>query len=529
MDDLLFMRAKSLFKSIGILWLGVLGAALSSNGLSATYYIDQSAGNDSNNGTSASTPWKNCPGMSAYAGSGTLRPGDTVYFDRGDTWLVTGGQGLYLTGGVTYIGNSWGSGTKARIRANADLDAGVVRFRDHATVATVFEGFEIDANGKVTTGVDINHAYWQLMNGATKRLKDCEVHHTWSRVASSQYKYGVIVSNFGGTAGYCENVEIINCVVHDTSRDAICLYPGDVNKDCRIRNILVRGCESFNTGQDPDYGAGAGIITKGFVQDVIIENNFMHDTKGAGYFVNGNETKHYPGVGPTNIHFRFNIVTCNSGHGAIRIYDGASGKDPKDLKIYGNLVYNSPSSGGVYIGGDLGNTLRVLMYNNTFYNSPVSLNANSATFEVFEFKNNIVYHPGGTPLLDAQRKITAHSNNIYYRSSGTLVSAGGTSYDASSLGNYESTALAGNPLLKGTTTFPTGFTGVFGSTLVPNNDSMSLQSASPGIDNGVALVAGFNGSVNSVGRPAGARWDIGAYEFGSGAQKPAPPTNLRVE
>ena len=165
--------------------------------------------------------------MSSYSGSRTLKAGDVVYFDRGDTWLVTGTQGIYLTGGVTYIGNAWGNGSgKATIRANADLDAGVVRFRDHPTIPTVFEGFNVDANSKVTTGVDINHAFWQLMNGAMKRVKDCEIHHTWSRTSQDQYKYGIIVSNHGGTGGHVENVEIINCIVHDTSRDGICLISG---------------------------------------------------------------------------------------------------------------------------------------------------------------------------------------------------------------------------------------------------------------------------------------------------------------
>src|SRR5207249_4813112 len=220
----------------------------------AVYYVDQTAGNDANSGTSPSAPWKNSPGMSAYTGSGQLRPGDTVYFDKADTWTVSGVQGLYLVGGVTYIGDTWGGlGTRAIIRAASDLDSGVIRFRDHATIPTVFKGFNVDANGRVATGVDINHAHFTVMTGATKRVQNCEVHNVWSQVSLGQYKYGVIVSNHGGTGGYVENVEILDTVVHDVSRDAICLYPGDENADCRIKNITVRNSEAFNTGQDPGY------------------------------------------------------------------------------------------------------------------------------------------------------------------------------------------------------------------------------------------------------------------------------------
>ncbi len=486
----------------------------------ATYYVDQTAGSDSNSGTSPGAPWKNCPGMSAYSGTEALRPGDTVYFNRNETWLVSGPQGIYLIGGVTYIGNSWGTGNgNARICADADLDTGVVRFRDHPTYETVFEGFNVDGNGKVTTGVDINHRYWSLMNGAMKRVQDCEVHHTWSNTTLGQYKYGIIVSNHGGAGGYAENVEIISCNVHDTSRDAICLYPGDENENCRIKNITVRGCQAYNSGQDPSFGAGAGILVKGNVQDAVIEYNYAHDTKGAIMFVNGNEQKHY-GVGPTNIHIRYNIFTGNTTHGAIRIYDGRSGKDPKDLKIYGNLVYNSTAGGGLYIGRDLGNTLRLLVYNNTFYDAPVVIFNNGATMTVFEFKNNIVHYGGGVPLTDSQSQITAHANNIFYSDAGILVSSNGVDYSSGNLvSDYEPTASSNNPRFNNPVNLPTGFTGAYGVDMAPNSDGFSLRKGSPGIDAGISLSSDFDGSINSVRRPAAGRWDIGAYEHNSERSK----------
>ena len=505
------MRTNFLLASVGfaVVFSGVGPIAVKGE----TYYVDQLAGNDRNSGTHADRAWKNCPGMSAYSGTELLHPGDTVYFKRDETWPVSGPQGIYLTGGVTYVGNSWGEGSdRARIRATADLDAGVVRFRDHLTYETVFEGFEIDGNGKVTTGVDINHSYWSLMNGATKRLEDCEVHHTWSRQAFGQYKYGIIVSNFGGVSGYAENVEIINCAVHDTSRDGICLYPGDENENCRIKNITVRSCEVYNTGQDPDYGAGAGIIVKGYVQNAVIEYNYVHDTKGATMFVNGNERRHY-GVGPTNVHICYNIFTGSTAHGAIRIYDGRSGQDPKDLKIYGNLVYNNTVGGGFYIGSDLGNTLSLLVYNNTFYNAPVVISDNSAKVMVFEFKNNIVYYTGGVALTDSKGQITSHSNNIFYGSSKALVRSNGIDYNLIDImSGYEPTASNSNPLFTNPANLPTGFTGTYGKDKAPDSDGLSLQKGSPGINSGTVLSSDFGGSINSLCRPVGSAWDIGAYQ-----------------
>jgi hypothetical protein len=485
------MRHLSFFTTLGL----SLSIAVSS---AATYYVDQTAGNDSNNGTSPSTAWKNAPGMSAYSGSRTLAAGDVVYFDRADVWSVTGTQGIFLTGGVTYIGDSFGSGTgRATIRAAANLEAGVVRFRDHATVPTVFQGFDVDGARRITSGIDINHRYYSLMNGAVKRVDNVVVHDTFSRQASGQYKYGIVISNFGGTAGYTENVEILNSVVRDVSRDAICLYPGDTNKDNRIRNITVRNNQVYNTGTDPDYCCGAGVLVKGYVMDAFIEYNYLHSTKGAGVFVNGNETNHF-GVGPTNIHIRYNIVTTTNSNGAIRVYDGPSGADPKDLKIYGNIVYNSTVAGGLVLGSDLGNTNRLLVYNNTFYNAPVSISNSAATFPVFEFRNNIVYYPGGNPINNTSR-FTVFSNN-----------------------------LTANPQFKNTSSLPAGFTGVYGANMAPASDGLSVLASSPALDAGAALAAAYAGSINGVTRPAGGAWDIGAYEAGSVVSTLLPPTNISV-
>jgi hypothetical protein len=446
-----------------------------------TFFIDQATGNDSNSGT-ISSPWKNCPGMEAFTGSGSLLPGDTVYFNSSAKWVVTGKQGIWLVGGVTYIGDTWGFGLRAEIRAGTDLPGGVVRFRDHENLPTVFKGFNIDANRKLANGVDINYTESVMMNRALKRVENCDIHHVWSRTSMGQYKYGIIISNYAGPKGYCENVEVINCKVHDISRDIICLYPSD-REGSRIRNITIRGCEAYNSGQDPDYGAGSGICIKGYVVDAFIEYNYVHDVKAAGLFINGNETRHYPGIGPTNIHLRYNIIGNNTPHGAIKLHDGKSGTDPKDVKIYGNIIYGNPVNLGLVMLKSLGNENKLWVYNNTFYNAVVIIDSPSAKFPVFEFKNNVAFYAGGTPVIGEDR-FTVYSNN-----------------------------LTDKPAFKNSAEMPTGFTGVYGIDLAPNSDGLSLPGNSPGIDGGGALDQIFGGSINSVLRPAGAAWDAGAYEY----------------
>ena len=192
-------------------------------------------------------------------------------------------------------------------------------------------------------------------------------------------------------------------------------------------------------------------------------------TVAAGIFINGNETNHF-GFGPTNIHIRYNIVNVNTVHGSIRIYDGSSGKDPKDIKIYGNIVYNNTLNAGLLIDTDLGNSNTLRVYNNIFYNTSVSINNSAATFPVFEFRNNVIYYIGAIPLTDSGR-ITAHSNNIYY-GSGTLVRSNGTNYTAGNLGSYEPTASAANPQFVNTANLPTGFAGTYGVRSCPEHDGI---------------------------------------------------------
>jgi len=472
---------------------GVLLTLAAATTEAATYYVDQTAGSDSNSGTSAGSPWKNSPGMAAYAGSGTLRPGDTVYFDSADTWLLTGGQGLWVVGGVTYLGDSWGTGVRATLRANANLDAGVVRFRDNATFPTIVKGFDVDANHTVSTGVDFGHRFPALLTGAVKRVENLIVRNVWSQSSLDQYKYGIIISNFGGSSGNVSNVEILSCVVHDISRTGIALYPGDDNANNKISNITVRGNETYNTGQDSGT-TGPGIMTKGTVQNATIEYNSIHDAGIAGFYVNTNEGSHY-GFGPTNIHFRYNIVRTENVYGGIRIADAFGSGDPKDVKIYGNIIYSTTGKAGFLIDTDFDNTNSILVYNNTFYNAPVTINNSTATFSTFEFKNNIVYRPSGTAITGASH-FTASSNN-----------------------------LTTNPSFKNASSLPTGFVGTFGVNLAPSTDGLSLLTGSPAIDAGVSLGSAYGGSINSVPRPPGSGWDIGAYE-GGGA--PAAPTNLRI-
>jgi hypothetical protein len=84
--------------------------------------------------------------------------------------------------------------------------------------------------------------------------------------------------------------------------------------------------------------------------------------------------------------------------------------------------------------------------------------------------------------------------------------------------SWEATAVITNPAFTGGT-LPTGFTGTYGTDMVPNTTYFSLPIDSPAVNTGATLGAPYNGSINGaaltvpVTRPQGAGYDIGAYEF----------------
>lgn len=488
------------------------------------YYIDQSAGSDANNGTSPTTPWQDAPGMAAYTGGGSIVAGDYVYFDKADTWTMTGAnQGLYLIGGATYIGNLWGSGTRARLLAGNGFNNGAVRFRTHASAATVLRGFDVDGNGEITNGIEMCVCGGQgALTGGVKRVEQSIVHGTYSEQPTT-YTYGIFLR--GTSDGEVDNVELLNNEIHTTSRDALVLYPDDASGSSIVRNVVVRGNSIHNTSQDPGYDFGAGIAVKGRVIDAIIEYNYVYDADGSSIFINGNETNHY-GTGMSNIHIRYNIIekSNNSTQANLLIYDTNTG-DPKDVKIYGNIFLPSAGTLGGLVKDNV-NTLTLLVYNNTFYQSWVDFTDTSDT-PTITFTNNLIYYTGGVPFSVETAGVASHSDNIYYRGSGTLVAVGGTTYTAATLGTYEATASSADPLFTNAASLPTGFSGSYG-TFAPNTNGLSIQTGSFAKNNGATLTSDYANSINSASRPNGVGWDIGAYEFVEGIAFLSDPTGLNL-
>jgi hypothetical protein len=490
--------------------------SLNANG--ATYYvdIDHPQASDSNPGDE-SLPWKHCPGMPGWSGSAELQAGDIVYFNNAATWTVSSASAIIqVVGGVTYDGKTWGSGSRATLRATGGLARSVINFMtDHPTEPTVVRGFEVDANNQLTSGIGIN---WPQssgsLTGATKRIEDCDVHGVYSRSSQGQYEYGIVISSGWGGSRTVSNVEVLDCKVYDISRGGINVYSANDDPSSGISNVLVRGNEIYHIGTDPNY-AGSALPLKNHVVNVIVEyNNIHHPTRGIGM---GISTHPEPGfIGPENAIIRHNIIR-ESQHCGIFFQGGGD----KSVDIYGNLIIENKYE-GIRLALSLSDSLAVRIYNNTFYHNyeaewshELRIESNSADISLLEVKNNLFYAASTTRTLgDDDGDITAHSNNIHYRpGGGTLVTANGLSYTASNINSWEPTALTGDPLLKDPSDLPSGFIGTYGVDMEPDTDGLNITAASPAKDYGISLGSAYNSSINSIARPNGVGWDVGAYEF----------------
>ena len=121
---------RTAIRVLGIFCLSCLSAK------AATYYIDYSSGNDSNNGTSTSTPWQHSPGDPRATGTAnrTLAAGDMVVFKGGVTYSFSTGVTDYIAANasgsagnvITYISGDLQSPQWGATRAVIDVQTPIL-------------------------------------------------------------------------------------------------------------------------------------------------------------------------------------------------------------------------------------------------------------------------------------------------------------------------------------------------------------------------------------------------------------------
>lgn len=476
-----------------------------------TYYV-KNGGNDNAAGTSDATAWAHCPGMVGWGGPGsvTLVGTDLVLFRSQDTWQVSSGNWLLLvTEGVSYDGTTYGSGTRAKFEQTGNIGESIIAiYRNNISI----DGIETDGNDYVGSGIWVN--YNSVRNVDNVTINNVEAHHLSQ---GSWQGHGIAVTSHSGY--HTTNVTITNSYFHHTIQCGIIIYPGWDSAANYVENILVRGCESSENrgGSSNQYG----VMIKDDVRNLTVEYCYLHNN---GWYGIKFETDSTPPQW-TNTHIRYNIIKDNDRWGIWMRND--AGKTGMTVYIYGNLIINNgvgatADAGGICIYQDSWTGCTISIYNNTIYELGLTASARNGvryagSTGTINFRNNIVYTDTCTPVYDLSNRFT-HSNNLIYRTSGASAEHvyNGTSYNRAGVLTWEPTAQNTDPAFIGGT-LPTGFTGTYGTNMVPDTDFFAT-SAGPTIGTGYTLGTPYNGAINLSGVSGGAvrtpgAFDIGAYQY----------------
>lgn len=443
--------------------------AFAINAYGATYYVSKDTGDDSNSGAEGS-PWEYCPGLTGWTGSATLSAGDTVYFDSSDTWTGSGSQLLNMVGGVTYIGDTWGGGTRAILQSTANHANGTVWMGyDNATYETVLQGFDVRLNNHSGEVITINRPSVGNMTGETKRIENCIV--TNSGYTTAGENHGLRI----GAPDYpIDDIEIIDNVIHAIPGDGLMAYSKYNDPGEKISNVTFRGNVVYDVGNAAD-NQQCGIYIKNQVENATVEFNTVYDCPGDGIRV----VSDGPSIDPTGITIRHNIIYDIDKRG---VNSQQRAYDTSVVDIYGNIIYECVSHGIYYFLNN--STITSHIYNNTIYNNGgygIRFDTSSATYTVLSLYNNITYSNSYGTISDPGGYITASGTN-----------------------------LSTNPLFYDLYDLPTGFSGSYGVDMEPNTDGLSTGT-SPAVNAGTDLGTSYNSSINTVTRTGS--WDIGAYEY----------------
>ena len=318
----------------------------------AIYYIDYLAGNDDNDGTTRSAPWRHAPGMNECAAlclATVLHPGDRMVFKGGVTWdrqafpmsitrSGTGGNPIYYG-----VDKSWFEGS-AWTRPTFDL------------------------SGAAFTGspVLVSFADFVTLDDIEMRNARVDNFDQWSPRGNI-------------TVEGSSNVTVQNCYIHGWSvvnplpvrapNGAIAFF-GDAN-DGTVENCTLDGSPAGETV--------AGIYGGRFIRDNIIQNvpnAIVIDADQEDVEISGNRifnvkrsldpAQSENGIvvwGPARIYDNV-IYDLVAGATAVNLQSFSFESDINQY-VYNNLIWNIGTKAAVTIGPVVGAGSNQFVYNNT--------------------------------------------------------------------------------------------------------------------------------------------------------------------
>ena len=453
-----------------------------------TYYIDNTASDDSASGTTKTTPWKRCPGMVGFAGTYSHTPGDVFVFKGGVTWpasvlpLTIGYSGAAGQTDTYTVDQTWHSGASY----SYPVFDGQRSLGQYAYIIFALGKSHLLINGlkvqNVGSPVDGSGTAIQTSNGSY-----IEVCHCWLQPA------GIQAFSYDNDAGIQNAIYFHDNHIVQAGRFVIYGRIGAVTNDVRVYNNVMEGPGNMFLGSYHEDGLMIGCPVQGSTTPTVTNivfnnNNFIGDwSQGATalYYSNGwtNHTKIYNNIfafeqtSPVQNVFSPAFIDMGNNDADIAIYNNTFAND----NIHGFNVQGLGATNGVAIYTPTAGTT-VVIKNNIFSLTGIDINMDNSTGATLTADFNLHYPD------------TSHWGDLIWVGSAqykTLAAARAAGYEIHSPAVVAPQfACAGN--------------GVTGSA------NWALQSGSPAIGVGTNLNSIFTTDI--LGNIRGLTWDIGAYQ-----------------
>lgn len=225
----------------------------------ATYYIDQTTGNNSDSGLTEALAWKTTAAITGTTFS--FDPGDQILFKRGETWA--GENWRFDSSGTAespIIFDAYGTGAIPNVGAMRTHFATGARRHD-----LIFRNLKFDAQGVAQFAVTLNTSYNVLMDtvyvdGANLQ-RDC-----------------LVINGNAATTEWAEDIE--------------------------IKNSTVTNCGETGTDTEP----GVGLQIRAYARDVVAHHNTFSDCEEV-CMQSGTTTAEEIAGSSYNIHFYDNNIS----------------------------------------------------------------------------------------------------------------------------------------------------------------------------------------------------------------------------
>lgn len=325
-----------------------------------SYYVDGSAGNDSNDGLSTATAWKTISHVNAQ----TFQPGTAILFAGGQTFS---GAIVCPSGGtpakpITF--GSYGSG-KATISSGTSNGFSSTNFSGIIVRDLIFTG-----SASANRGVIFDNNLASNVHLQNIQVLGCDV--------SGYGLDGIFITGSNGTAGY-DNVLIDRCTITGTCSVA--------NSGHGTAGILVHS----NTG----YGSGS---TSPSFKNVVISNCLAKSNLGT---TDTNWTGSGIAVFQTRNGLVINCTADSNGGGSISSGGGGPAgiwtADNDTVNIVASVSKNN-ASGNAEDGGGFGTDGGSL---NCTISDCLSINNAAAGYQIFSYNDGVLTTPNdGTAIIN---------------------------------------------------------------------------------------------------------------------------------